>query len=370
MAQAQRFIVLYAIDVEDLQIGTSCLMDYSKMDTTFQEIATNIHFHYEPIVLMRGELNKRSLENKIDNLQVGSNDVLVFYYAGHGFAELNQKSPYPALYLKGEETATLDAIYVRLKKKKARLLLTFADCCNNIIVKFNGLPTVKPLVERTINVENDILRKLFKESKGSIILSSARRNETAAGYTKTGGFYTCFWKESLLYAQAHNTHITWETLLTDAETRLQRYLKSIKGLDHTQHSQWDIAEENADTSTTHEVEPIPKIEPIPADKKEQSPVVTFSVMNRFLNTLADESLSYNERVHLLETEMPHFFAEKAGVKVYVRQIDNKVSAIPIADYLDQIVLVASLIKQINVVENRSTFDKEGRYQQIILQEIR
>ena len=359
---AQRFIVIYAIDVEDIHIGGSCLTDYSKMDTTFQEIATNLHFSYEAKTLMRQDLNMRTLESTINSLQVDANDVLVFYYSGHGFAELAQQSPYPALYLHGEETTTLDAIHKRLKQKKARLLLSFADCCNNIIVKFKGLPAVKPLIERSISVENDILRKLFKETRGAIILSSSRRNEKASGYPSSGGFYTCMWRTALVYAKSHNSHISWQTFLEDAENRLQNYLTNVEKLQTSQHSQWEITSGDEPVVPTNNNPVVTEVT--------QEPKVSFSEMNQFLNTLADERVSYVERDNLLGKGKSQYFDSNADVRVFVRQIDNKTAAIPITNYLDKVIASANLIKQINIVESHSSFSTEGKYQHVTLQEIR
>jgi uncharacterized protein YcfL len=368
---AQRFIVIYAIDVEDIHIGGSCLTDYSKMDTTFQEIAKNLHFSYEARTLMRQDLNLRTLESTINSLQVDANDVLVFYYSGHGFAELSQQSPYPALYLHGEETTTLDAIHRRLKQKKARLLLSFADCCNNIIVKFKGLPAVRPLIERSISVENDILRKLFKEARGAIILSSSRRNEKAGGFSSTGGFYTCMWKTALVYAKSHNSHISWQTLLEDAENRLQNFLTNdltnnltnVEKLQKiSQHSQWEITSGDEPIVPTNNNPVVTEVT--------QEPKVSFSEMNQFLNTLADERVSYVERDNLLGKGKNQYFGSNADVRVFVKQIDNKTAAIPITNYLDKVIVSANLIKQINIVESHSSFSTEGKYQHVTLQEIR
>jgi hypothetical protein len=368
---AQRFIVIYAIDVEDIHIGGSCLTDYSKMDTTFQEIAKNLHFSYEARTLMRQDLNLRTLESTINSLQVDANDVLVFYYSGHGFAELSQQSPYPALYLHGEETTTLDAIHRRLKQKKARLLLSFADCCNNIIVKFKGLPAVRPLIERSISVENDILRKLFKEARGAIILSSSRRNEKAGGFSSTGGFYTCMWKTALVYAKSHNSHISWQTLLEDAENRLQNFLTNdltnnltnVEKLQKiSQHSQWEITSGDEPIVPTNNNPVVTEVT--------QEPKVSFSEMNQFLNTLADERVSYVERDNLLGKGKNQYFGSNADVRVFVKQIDNKTAAIPITNYLDKVIASANLIKQINIVESHSSFSTEGKYQHVTLQEIR
>lgn len=349
-AKAQTFRVVIMADVKDRKIGFSCTKDLAVMDSVFNKIADNIDYQYKSIVINNKDFSKAVLEKVISELKVESQDVLVFYYTGHGFTSPNQSSDFPVLYLPDSEETTLEAIHKKLKSKGARLCISLGDCCNNIMLA-NQMPVIQPLQFRSIFVENDILRTLFKDSKGDVLICSAKKGERALCHPSVGGWYSASWQEALLHAQNSNNTITWETLLQDAERRLQDRVK-IENQIGKQHSNWKVALTSGkpDNKTTAKI--------------------TFSDMNRFLSTLADESIDFAVREKLLQQKKNLYFMPQAEANEYITIIDNNMSPTDIDDFLDRVLVNSSLIKQINVVENLSLFSKDGRYQRITVQEVR
>ncbi len=337
-------------DVKDPKIGFSCTRDLAAMDSVFHKIAYSLDYQYKSIVITNKNFSKVGLEKTINELTVENQDVLVFYYSGHGFTSPTQISEFPVLYLPDSEETTLEAIHKKLKSKGARLSITLGDCCNNLMLA-NQMPMVKPLQFRSIFVENDILRILFKDSKGDILICSAKKGERALCHTNTGGWYSSAWQEALSHAQNSNNTITWETFLQDADRRLQDKVK-FENQAGKQHSNWRVVLTNA------------------KPENKTAARVNFSDMNRFLNTLADESLDYTAREKLLSQKRNLYFMPEAEAHEYVNIIDNNMSPVDLDLFLDKILVNPSLIKQINVVEKLSVFSKDGRYQQITVQEIR
>ncbi|MCC8114346.1 MAG: hypothetical protein LIP03_10235 [Bacteroidales bacterium] len=70
----------------------------------------------------------------VKNLNCGSNDIVVFYYIGHGGRadKYSNDSPWPNMEFQGEGAKYMALIDVhnQLKTKNPRLLVTLGMCCN------------------------------------------------------------------------------------------------------------------------------------------------------------------------------------------------------------------------------------------------
>lgn len=111
----------------------------------------------------------------INNLRAGSDDVVFFYYAGHG---RNSGNGWP-------QFSSIKETYVheKLKSKGARLAVTMFDCCNI------G-PTETPYEGRTKLNPSIVYVLMFKTSKGDVMASSSSPSKLSWGSSGTGGFYT------------------------------------------------------------------------------------------------------------------------------------------------------------------------------------
>jgi hypothetical protein len=124
---------------------------------------------------------------------------------------------------------------------------------------------------------------------------------------ENGGIYTRSWLESLTFAKAQNLTIEWQSLLDDAEVRLQNKLTQIEGSKHIQHSIFEINVTVYDPVIV-KVDPVIKdsviVEPTPP---KPLPSVSFSEMNKYLNTLVDERISLQKRWQILDLNRNKFF---------------------------------------------------------------
>ena len=91
------------------------------------------------------DFTETKCKNVIRSLSCGKDDIVVFYYLGHGGraqmgheekASYNQKYPWPDLAFDKANTnesingLTLNAVHNSLKQKGARLTVTMGMCCN------------------------------------------------------------------------------------------------------------------------------------------------------------------------------------------------------------------------------------------------
>ncbi|MDR6806598.1 hypothetical protein J2Y45_003790 [Dyadobacter sp. BE34] len=348
LCQAQSFYAVLVADTKDPSLGASCEKDLEEMSGTLRNISKKIEYNYQELICHQDKFGKGGIQEAISKIQCKPEDIIFFYYTGHGINSGTEKSNFPILYLK-DENMELETVHRLLKEKKPRFCLTLGDCCNNLFPGRRGIRSATPVL-KGIGVTQDtkILRKLFVEANGDLLISSAKKGERATAHPNEGSFYSNTWMQAIAYAENHNTHVSWETLLADAENRLQENLKSLPdSLKH--HSQWV-------RSFPETVLPCPE--------------TSFTEINRFLNVLADEKLSFNERNKLRTLGQKGFFGPSAQVSIYMSDPEKPVETQPIDLFLKRIVNTAPLIDEFNFVERLSTLGSGCTYDLVTLQEIR
>ena len=153
--------------------------------------------------------------NELNSLNVGSQDVICFYYTGHGYND--EGSNFPAFGL--NTTYPLDWIHSQFKRKEARLTMTIYEACNWLerehsqeIFAFNSNETLK-------------LSKLFKSAKGEIKIASNTAGVRAYSYTKPayGGLFTNTFLNTItdyLVGKDYES-VTWDNIMHDTTKKTE-----------------------------------------------------------------------------------------------------------------------------------------------------
>lgn len=136
-AKAAKLIVIIAADNANRQGGESFLMDYYHISGLAKDISdyTGLELVLKKILGQR--LTRFNVFHTINSLSVGSDDVLLFFFAGHG---RNSGGVWPEMiFTRGEHRRSqwdyvgFSEIIDSLKSQGARLLIALADCCNSYI---------------------------------------------------------------------------------------------------------------------------------------------------------------------------------------------------------------------------------------------
>ncbi|MDX2049109.1 MAG: caspase family protein [Chitinophagaceae bacterium] len=204
--KATRLFLVLVANTNDLSIGPTCKVDKDATYTTFSQLAEFLKIQFVPNVIEGKDFSKINVDNAINGIKPASNDIVVFYYSGHGFNDVKTNYKFPFLDLRdktyqqyGEPyTLNIEDIFKRIKMKGARMNLVISDCCNadpsqsNIAIS-DGAST------RTSSVGWNIGNcwSLFMNNKpGSILVTAAQKGELSAG-NSTGGIFTFNFRESL-----------------------------------------------------------------------------------------------------------------------------------------------------------------------------
>jgi Caspase domain len=224
-----RLFLIIVANTEDKSIGSTCMVDKDATYKTFSELSEFLEAEFVPKTIFGKEFSKVNVDNAINELKPSSNDIVVFYYSGHGFSNVKDSYTFPFLDLRdktyqtygGAYTLNIEDIYKRIKAKGARLNLVFSDCCNadptqTTLMSSDGATTRSS----SIGWSKENCKALFMNPKPtSILMTAASKGELSAG-NSTGGIFTFNFRESLEKSIGpFYFNSNWNAILTTAKTQ-------------------------------------------------------------------------------------------------------------------------------------------------------
>ena len=208
-----KFILLIAANTVDPTIGMGCKTDMQAVRELFAKLCGEMDFNYIELIIQGEDYGKQNVLESINLISPGYNDIVVFYYSGHGFSyERDGAKPYPQIDLRSHPasdkidvvnafTANLADLFEMIKERGARLNIVIGDCCNSFIDfkrKAKGGDSAllnerkKPVVVNKTSGE-----ALFCDYTASILVASASKGEYAVADDELGSLFTYNFSESL-----------------------------------------------------------------------------------------------------------------------------------------------------------------------------
>lgn len=213
---------LHAILVGDTvtdDIGTSVVNDLTLFQAEMQKVSKQTGLKLKKTVMDGKTLRAETLINQVEKLSVRPNDVIVFYFSGHGYRTNSKENPWPNLYISTEDVGVDFSLIVQeLSNKHPRLLVSIADVCNNVIPDLFAPPTTMSLMSaapKKVDFVKLNYRLLFLQTKGVITIASSKAGEYSWS-TDLGGLYTRAFFESLEREVHGSTTANWQSILDRA----------------------------------------------------------------------------------------------------------------------------------------------------------
>jgi len=220
--QAATFHAIVICDTKAKEIRASVEKDLNAVRKEAQQTANYIGFNLHEHLYIGNEVTRKIL--KIPNsLEVNEEDIILFYFSGHGYRTASKKNnQWPNFYLT-KENRGIDFQHIAqlLDNQKPRLLIIIADCCNNILPDSWAPPLIKtvlPAAEYKAAVSNNY-RQLFLENEGTIYLSSSAPGEYSWA-SKQGGIYTLALIHSIQKEVAAKRTPSWEAIAERAAIKV------------------------------------------------------------------------------------------------------------------------------------------------------
>lgn len=145
-------------------------------------------------------LSPQKCKDIVTNLNVASNDVVIFYYIGHGTHGTVGGDVWPMMFMAQDDPnklIPLKWVHDQLKAKGAKLTATIGMCCNVYQpIKRSSTPSFSVNYGNTYltDIEKESIQKMFLENKGDFLLSSASPGQSSGGGDTALGpmdFFTC-----------------------------------------------------------------------------------------------------------------------------------------------------------------------------------
>jgi hypothetical protein len=227
--------VIIVANTNDKKIGASCAMDMKDMQQRFDSMAYYMRINTNPITISGNSYNKKNIEAALTKLKPAKQDIVVFYYSGHGFrkepavpgSDRSENSIYPFLDLRANtkqdymvESMGIDTIFKWIKSKGARFNLVLGDCCNAAVEETNV--EAKPVGKKrgsALRVNQQNLNALFLNPQPmSVLATAADVQQLASSNNKFGGFFSYFFKAALEFRLSmFSPNPSWEQVLQDAK---------------------------------------------------------------------------------------------------------------------------------------------------------
>ncbi|MBC7934333.1 MAG: caspase family protein [Rhizobacter sp.] len=255
--QARLHLILVA-NTEDETIGATCQLDRARTMKIYKDLSEFMGIGFNAKEIYGSGYNKQAVQYAVQTLQPGADDIVVFYYSGHGFSNPNPAKEFPdmALSNKGYEDAranswNMEDVYNIIKQKGARFNLVYSDCCNNSPGDNPTLTCDAPKMRNSglgWSLENCKSLFLNKERK-SVLMTAAQRGQMSAGNGASGGFFTYNFRSSLLnfFGPLH-LYPTWKTVFETTRKNT------------TEQSENSRCSERGEALKTYKQQPVGRIE--------------------------------------------------------------------------------------------------------------
>lgn len=286
-------------DTNDESIGKSTMLDLNSVSNMLVEAQSSLKGKMEFVYYIYPDdyCSPQNLRKVLDNIRCQSDDVVFFYYSGHGVRSMQDTSPYPQMCLGQTNEAqmvSVEGVDRALARKNPRLRFVITDCCNSEdeyvtpkleISKGNSMVNAR----RAGNYE-----KLFMGKYGNMIVTSSKAGETSSCNNQLGGFFT-YCLLAVLDKAIRQDVTDWQVIM-DAVKKSTIDLSSSR-----MHPVGDV-----NVSSTPPV--AAQLEPETAPAPVQEEVATQDVLLPDLLKLVDTSIGASKRLNMVTPLLRKHFA--------------------------------------------------------------
>lgn len=199
LTSAKTVYVLVFTDDNDASIGSSCTQTRKYMSNTF---VPNIKRYTNLSVVEKyyngSRFSVANLNSALSGLNSNSSDVIIFYYAGHGYNRGYNDYPTITLGVSGtpiaQRSKDLLSVYNTLRNKPHQLLICVAEACN-AVHHVNGIAD-NMITSFPSHVFSAIhFRELFNAT-GDYMASSSVKGQKSYSAEGSPGMFTCGFREA------------------------------------------------------------------------------------------------------------------------------------------------------------------------------
>lgn len=197
--QSQTIHWLTFIDTNDPKVGdtdkNSQALLFSRFRNVVNAALSTAGYKADNQEFFGERMTPQNCKDAIKSLNCGKDDIIMFYYIGHGTHARNEDNPYPQMMFgkdwdEEKEFIPLKLVHDNLKAKGARLTISIGMCCNPIqsasakkTITFANSPFTYNYGSTYLSdLEIERILSLFLNNEGDIIQASAKVGEVSWGW--------------------------------------------------------------------------------------------------------------------------------------------------------------------------------------------
>lgn len=318
----------------------------------------------------------------VELLRVNSDDIIVFYYIGHGGRPSTDtgymmEHPYPQMCLAQHDESKfipLEWVYKQLSSKGARLSVTIGMCCNNLSnISIKDGPTFSPNYGVAYMSGNKLkkIQELFLNMKGNVLSTSASPTQTSGCFQSDFGIidrYTtvlCHIFKSGL--DDYSKTLTWDDLLNAMSSIINQNTNGEQTPIHETHLTAATAPKTVTPS-------VPNEKQVQQTKNQQTPGTTkkqgngdewINDLSNKLGTLINVNIAEYDRIQL-EQLLGSLFADNAQVRILVQDSNSVIDREDASTFLGRLA-TSRLLLNISIVEGY--FNSDNKIESLKVREI-
>lgn len=358
VVNAQKLHKIIFAATDDRRIGSSVKVDNDRACDEIDAIAGYIGYEVVDYVYNGSKCTKQNLMAVLNGLNCSSQDIVFFYYSGHGaHAKAGLEDKFPQMCMNNPAVQSL-FVPVRqveeiIRGKNPRLRIIITDCCNDI--DESGIVSVKSFFDgkkgATIVKANtaDNYKRLFVNTKGKIMATSSKLGQTSGCAVDKeghdlGGYYSLFFWDVLVKYCEEGTAPTWKDVINTTKTAVAKVTQQKQ----IPYDVLDVSGETGSVSNSGIVSPTPSPSPIPTN-------ATTSNLSQALAQLV--SYDTDTRIAKISNILQNCFHGGGTVVTVGRNLKTVVDYEPADKFLRRIAMSPNILR-INVIKEET--DQNGK----------
>lgn len=336
---AQTVHAIIACNTIDSKIGVGMASDMRNMRNAVQIIVDALGCEYSERVFDGNACTKANITDYLNRMEVERNDIVLFFYGGHGTHALdNSSDPWPQMCM----NTNIESLFMPVASveklvadKHPWLRVIITNCCNEeqlgVTIKPLYAQSAGPTMQGDYNIA--AFRKLFLESDGKVMMTSSKLGQLS-WCGENGGLFTNNLLDAFDAVGKNVLAADWNAVCRSVhdKTLACNYLPG--GVKQEPYYEVEI---NANDRN------VPPAPPAPGTDN----------LFKALQVLVNQDYTKDQRLDRIPAVQSRFFTSDAHVVTVGRNGTSRIMYEDVTAFLRRLAL-SDGIKQVNVIEGDNT----------------